>query len=528
DVAAQLGEAALRLTPPRDVADLRRRHIATAYHHVAAGSVPSALDHVAAALQLATEREDVADLEWRRAMFHFLLGDMEAAVDGLRTARRTTGRAELRDDLTRRLANMLCWHGRMRDALEEYGADLERISSSEAPASATALALRTVCCHVLGRPLPADPVTQVRQERARHPDLPAHDDPSIRLAAALLTTTDPRTAVEIHESARQRAVTHGDDLGIAWLASRASLAAAAAGDWRRAEEVAASGLVAAERLGSPPALVYALTAVGACAALAGNDTVAEDAARRLDPFGSFMFAGPQAAVIRGHLAWADDRADRAAVLFDQAEAQLRRLDIVEPTTPFLRWHRADVLLDAGRPDEAAEEADRLLHLANTVGHPLALAVGHRVRARLDDDPERFATALARPQLHAWPFERALTQYYSGTVLRRIRRIRDARVALTDALGGFTRLGAIRWAERTSSEIARLGGRTARPGSLTAAESRVAELAVRGLTNQEIADELVISARTVASHLSSAYAKLGARSRTELASILTEGVGPAQQ
>ncbi|HEY9559026.1 MAG TPA: LuxR C-terminal-related transcriptional regulator [Acidimicrobiales bacterium] len=42
---------------------------------------------------------------------------------------------------------------------------------------------------------------------------------------------------------------------------------------------------------------------------------------------------------------------------------------------------------------------------------------------------------------------------------------------------------------------------------------------RGLTNREAATELIISAKTVEHHLSRIYAKLGVRSRTELARVL---------
>jgi DNA-binding NarL/FixJ family response regulator len=45
---------------------------------------------------------------------------------------------------------------------------------------------------------------------------------------------------------------------------------------------------------------------------------------------------------------------------------------------------------------------------------------------------------------------------------------------------------------------------------------VAELAAEGRTNREVAAALVVSERTVATHLSHVYAKLGVRSRTELA------------
>ena len=53
-------------------------------------------------------------------------------------------------------------------------------------------------------------------------------------------------------------------------------------------------------------------------------------------------------------------------------------------------------------------------------------------------------------------------------------------------------------------------------AITPAETRVVELLAHGLTNAEIADRLVVSRRTVESHLYNVYPKLGVSSRTELA------------
>jgi DNA-binding NarL/FixJ family response regulator len=62
----------------------------------------------------------------------------------------------------------------------------------------------------------------------------------------------------------------------------------------------------------------------------------------------------------------------------------------------------------------------------------------------------------------------------------------------------------------------------RPGELTVAERRVVELAADGLANKEIARSLFVTVRTVEVHLKHAYAKLGIRSRTQLARRLSNG------
>ena len=61
----------------------------------------------------------------------------------------------------------------------------------------------------------------------------------------------------------------------------------------------------------------------------------------------------------------------------------------------------------------------------------------------------------------------------------------------------------------------MGGRTREEG-LTGAERRVALLVAEGRTNREVAAALFLGERTVSSHLTHIYAKLGVRSRTELA------------
>ena len=104
---------------------------------------------------------------------------------------------------------------------------------------------------------------------------------------------------------------------------------------------------------------------------------------------------------------------------------------------------------------------------------------------------------------------------SASTLRRARQRRAAREAIEAALAGFEALGAATWVERSREELGRISGRT-REDDLTAAERRVAALVAEGRTNHEVATALFLADRTVAGHLTRIYAKLGVRSRTELA------------
>lgn len=57
--------------------------------------------------------------------------------------------------------------------------------------------------------------------------------------------------------------------------------------------------------------------------------------------------------------------------------------------------------------------------------------------------------------------------------------------------------------------------------LTSRELGITELVVTGATNREVASALHLSPKTIENHLSRIYAKLGVRSRTELASLLSD-------
>ena len=71
-----------------------------------------------------------------------------------------------------------------------------------------------------------------------------------------------------------------------------------------------------------------------------------------------------------------------------------------------------------------------------------------------------------------------------------------------------------------------------PDGLTAREAEVLRLVASGRTNGEIADLLVVSVRTVETHLTHAYTKIGARNRADATAYalrrgLAEGEPPAR-
>ena len=75
------------------------------------------------------------------------------------------------------------------------------------------------------------------------------------------------------------------------------------------------------------------------------------------------------------------------------------------------------------------------------------------------------------------------------------------------------------------EVGRIGGRHAPGDELTPSERKVATLVAEGYTNREVATALYLTVRTIEGHLSRIYAKLGVRSRTELAHRFPYGSEP---
>ncbi|KGN41555.1 ATP-binding protein [Knoellia aerolata] len=122
-------------------------------------------------------------------------------------------------------------------------------------------------------------------------------------------------------------------------------------------------------------------------------------------------------------------------------------------------------------------------------------------------------------------DHAIAAGHAAIGLARAHRRKEAEPLAQSCVAAYLEIGADATAQRMQAQLRRerLLGRSAatpvRPvtgwGALTATEATVAAWVSQGKSNPEIAERLVLSRRTVESHVSHILAKLGMRSRTEV-------------
>lgn len=186
------------------------------------------------------------------------------------------------------------------------------------------------------------------------------------------------------------------------------------------------------------------------------------------------------------------------------------------------------LVELGRLDEAESEIAQLEDLARERGCHSRLAALARVRGELatsrrDHQVARasFRTALEPGRGGIPALDAALAHAAFGRFLRRRGEKGAAVQELTDARTRLNALGARPFIRRVEDELAACGvtptQRTVElTQSLTPQERTIATLVCRGLTNREVAQQLVLSVKTVGYHLGNVYTKLDVHSRTQLA------------
>jgi DNA-binding CsgD family transcriptional regulator len=220
----------------------------------------------------------------------------------------------------------------------------------------------------------------------------------------------------------------------------------------------------------------------------------------------------------------------AVDLFESVWYHCQREGVADPGAFPVAGDLVEALVETRALDWAAEVTNVLERLAVEQQHPWGLATVKRARAMIDlASGENEAAGLALLSAATdygrlgLEFERARCLLYLGRLQRRSKKWGEARQALEDAADGFARLGCSGWAAKAHGELSRVGGR--RPvdeTELTPSEQRVVDLAASGLSNKEIATVLYVSVYTVEAHLSHAYAKLGIRSRSQLARRISPG------
>lgn len=233
---------------------------------------------------------------------------------------------------------------------------------------------------------------------------------------------------------------------------------------------------------------------------------------------------------RGRLHLEQGRLELAAT--DFLELQRRREQAGVETIPLMQAgpYAARALAALGDDERARELAEDDLAHARRWGAPVALARALRAlgiavggtyglelfeeaTALLEDTPARLARAHALADL--------------GAARRRANRRAAARAPLREALEIARHCGASGLAKRVYDELQATGEKARRHipigvEALTPSERRVAELAAKGMTNREVAQTLVVTIKTIETHLSAVYDKLGIRSRKKLPEALANG------
>ena len=168
--------------------------------------------------------------------------------------------------------------------------------------------------------------------------------------------------------------------------------------------------------------------------------------------------------------------------------------------------------------------------ARTLESDHLAALAHRARALLEAAPDAqrsYERSIAAADRAGTVLEQGRSHLAYGRWLRRGRRIATAREHLSTAMAVFRTAGARPWATLAQRELEAAGGRSARRSSavtgchqqLTPQERQIAELAADGLSNREIAGQLLLSHRTIGTHLYRVFAKLSITDRRQVGDAL---------
>jgi DNA-binding CsgD family transcriptional regulator len=201
------------------------------------------------------------------------------------------------------------------------------------------------------------------------------------------------------------------------------------------------------------------------------------------------------------------------------------------------WALIELIEAAARTNSrevATDALRRLKERTQASGTDWALGSQARSEALMTEDQAAdayYREAIERLARTRIAVHRARAQLIYGEWLRRNDRRVAARRQLRSAYDAFESFGADAFAERARRELLATGERV-RPHSpaardqLTAQEALIAQLALDGQTNSEIAGQLFLSPRTIEYHLAKVFAKLKITSRRDLRAALPDRAGSA--
>jgi ATP/maltotriose-dependent transcriptional regulator MalT len=339
---------------------------------------------------------------------------------------------------------------------------------------------------------------------------------SCSMLTACSLAGDQRRAAQWCGAADRFAEKYGSPFLQARCRSHYGLVLLARGDWRQAEIEFNQALAMSADCGREPRV----EALAGLAELRLRRGAVEEAAALLIEVGDL----PSAAVITAEVLTAQGHPDRAVAVL---QTRLAALETHESQFPIVAAGLVDACLARGDVAMAATTAHDLQR-AWAHQHPQTAALIQRadglVAASIGDAERaeqrlrKAATEFDRLDL---PFQAARTRFELA------RTVADADPSLavveaSRALDRQERLGAVRDAAETAALLRGLGVAT-KPGPrqfgmLSRRELDVLDRLRRGLTNPEIAEQLFISRRTVAHHVSSILTKLNLKTRSEAAAF----------
>lgn len=336
---------------------------------------------------------------------------------------------------------------------------------------------------------------------------------------------------------RDVASTRGSTKGLANALCWTSHVALRGGDVAAAEQAARAAIERMQAVGSAVLMPYARAFLSDALVERGELEQAAQLWARAGSDGDVPPSLPASYLLhsRGVLRLASGRPDQAAV--DLAESG-RREQAAGVQNPAL-WPWASYLALSLHALGRVQEARDVVHaeLLQVRAFGAARPIGISLRTSGLVAPPDQAEPLLREAvqvLRASParLELAHAQVELGAFVRRHGSHREATELLRLGLDCAARLGAGALVTRARTELAAAGARPRRSAvvgveALTATERRVAELAARGLTNREIAGRLVVSGKTVETHMHAVLHKLQVETRKELAQkpeLLTSWMG----